>query len=305
MSLIPAKCTNCGKVIQLDRSMESGFCLYCGTKVLVKAAEAFYRAEGGRAIEVDVKKPTAFDNQVIIMRQLIEEHGDNYAKIPIKEVQNYLEQMRNLDPTNVELLLYDCLFSFYISIYDYHSYAETLCGFETLKWHAERKKKGWFSYAFEDPYGEKTYTPQRYDAWKNVHVDRDGNWRIESDSYMKKALFKTSRLLNSEDHNSIVRFVELFMLMISNQSFYTDWYKISVKNGIICASEDRSGNNNHSEIKYNRSHRSQEKLCVADNVIEFFIPFLREMLPSPNKELLIDALYNECEKYPHSNYVRS
>ncbi|VBB07716.1 ribosomal l7/l12 50s ribonucleoprotein chloroplast l12 plastid direct sequencing peptide [Lucifera butyrica] len=36
MSLITARCTNCGKEIQLDDAGESGFCLYCGTKVMLR-----------------------------------------------------------------------------------------------------------------------------------------------------------------------------------------------------------------------------------------------------------------------------
>ena len=34
MALIPLKCPNCGGEIQLDSSFKSGFCIYCGTKIV-------------------------------------------------------------------------------------------------------------------------------------------------------------------------------------------------------------------------------------------------------------------------------
>jgi len=38
MPFVPAKCTSCGGEIQLDDQRESGFCAYCGTKVVFKEA---------------------------------------------------------------------------------------------------------------------------------------------------------------------------------------------------------------------------------------------------------------------------
>ena len=304
MGLISAKCTNCGKVIQLDSSMESGFCLYCGAKVLVKAAEAFYRAEGGGAVEVEGKNSTVFDNQVIIIRQIIEEHREDAAKIPKNEIKSCLDKMRNLDPMNAELLLYDCLFSFLDNV-AYGGYEVSLSIPEaTLRQNASREKKGLFSAGHE----VRTYSPESYASWK--YWIKEGDERYVK--YLVQSTKKLNKILNIGNQNTITQFAEFFMRLISNQTFsyYSDC-EISIKNGIIKIFEI-SKNPRFSyledfldEITYIRSHRSNPELCVADNVIEFFIPFLREMLPSPNKELLIDALYNECDKYPHSNYVRS
>lgn len=38
MSLVNAKCPNCGASIQIDNKLEEGFCSYCGTKIQVKEA---------------------------------------------------------------------------------------------------------------------------------------------------------------------------------------------------------------------------------------------------------------------------
>lgn len=38
MPFVPVKCPSCGGDIQLDNSKESGFCVYCGTKVVYKDA---------------------------------------------------------------------------------------------------------------------------------------------------------------------------------------------------------------------------------------------------------------------------
>ena len=38
MPLVPVKCTSCGGGIQLDDSKDSGFCIYCGSKVVFRDA---------------------------------------------------------------------------------------------------------------------------------------------------------------------------------------------------------------------------------------------------------------------------
>jgi len=38
MPFVPVKCTNCGGEIQLDDQLKSGFCVYCGSKVVFKEA---------------------------------------------------------------------------------------------------------------------------------------------------------------------------------------------------------------------------------------------------------------------------
>lgn len=45
MSLVNAKCPNCGASIQLDDSREEGFCLYCGSKVKVQEATSKIRID--------------------------------------------------------------------------------------------------------------------------------------------------------------------------------------------------------------------------------------------------------------------
>ena len=38
MSFTAAKCTNCGGELQLDENLQSGYCMHCGSKVIVKDA---------------------------------------------------------------------------------------------------------------------------------------------------------------------------------------------------------------------------------------------------------------------------
>ena len=43
IELTPAKCPCCGAELMLNENMESGYCQYCGSKILVKAAVAFQK----------------------------------------------------------------------------------------------------------------------------------------------------------------------------------------------------------------------------------------------------------------------
>lgn len=45
MSFVSAKCPNCGASIQMDSQQESGFCLYCGSKIQFKEAVAKVRID--------------------------------------------------------------------------------------------------------------------------------------------------------------------------------------------------------------------------------------------------------------------
>jgi DNA-directed RNA polymerase subunit RPC12/RpoP len=38
MPLVAAKCTNCGGELQLDDSLKTGFCMFCGSRILVQEA---------------------------------------------------------------------------------------------------------------------------------------------------------------------------------------------------------------------------------------------------------------------------
>lgn len=38
MKLVSAMCPNCGAKLELDENMEKGFCMYCGSQILVQDA---------------------------------------------------------------------------------------------------------------------------------------------------------------------------------------------------------------------------------------------------------------------------
>ena len=49
MKLVSAMCPNCGAQLELDEKMEKGFCMYCGSQVLVQDEVQKYKTEiGGR-----------------------------------------------------------------------------------------------------------------------------------------------------------------------------------------------------------------------------------------------------------------
>ena len=49
--LIAAKCTQCGADIQLDDKRETGFCMYCGTTIIVKEAIQTVKIDNTKNIE--------------------------------------------------------------------------------------------------------------------------------------------------------------------------------------------------------------------------------------------------------------
>ncbi len=55
IELVAAKCPCCGADIMLDNNLESGFCQYCGSRILVQAAVAFQRV----VVEGTVKTKSA------------------------------------------------------------------------------------------------------------------------------------------------------------------------------------------------------------------------------------------------------
>ncbi len=50
MSVVSAKCPNCGASIQLDNEQTEGFCLYCGSKVVVSEAISLIRIDNSQSL---------------------------------------------------------------------------------------------------------------------------------------------------------------------------------------------------------------------------------------------------------------
>lgn len=63
MAFIAAKCPACGGEIQLDDSKESGFCMYCGSRVLLEQAiPQKVEIDGLATLEVKLKNAEAYSN---------------------------------------------------------------------------------------------------------------------------------------------------------------------------------------------------------------------------------------------------
>lgn len=53
MKLVSAMCPNCGAKLELDENMEKGFCMYCGSQILVQDAVQKYKIEISGRISVE------------------------------------------------------------------------------------------------------------------------------------------------------------------------------------------------------------------------------------------------------------
>lgn len=53
MKLVSAMCPNCGAKLELDENMEKGFCMYCGSQILVQDAVQKYKVEISGRISVE------------------------------------------------------------------------------------------------------------------------------------------------------------------------------------------------------------------------------------------------------------
>jgi len=80
MKLVSARCTNCGGEIQLDEEKETGYCLHCGSKVIVADAIKNIRIDNSHLIE----------NYYSLLNTAIE--GDNFS-----EAEKYSTRIIEID----------------------------------------------------------------------------------------------------------------------------------------------------------------------------------------------------------------
>jgi DNA-directed RNA polymerase subunit RPC12/RpoP len=91
MAFVAAKCTNCGGELQLDDNLKTGFCQYCGSKVVVQEAIELKKVqvEG----KVSVEGLATVENLLTRGEQSIDE-GDYEKAI------SFFEQAINIDAKN-------------------------------------------------------------------------------------------------------------------------------------------------------------------------------------------------------------
>lgn len=83
MELVSARCTNCGGEIQLDKDKETGYCLHCGSKVVVKDAIKNIRIDNSHLV----------DNYYTILNSALE--SGNYS-----EVEKYCNKIIEITPND-------------------------------------------------------------------------------------------------------------------------------------------------------------------------------------------------------------
>ncbi len=85
MAFVEAKCPACGGAIQLDDAKESGFCMYCGTKVLLsESIPQKVKVEGIQTLDQKLKNAETYaklgeiDRAIFLLTQITEEYTSDY-----------------------------------------------------------------------------------------------------------------------------------------------------------------------------------------------------------------------------------
>lgn len=112
MAFIAAKCPECGGAIQLDDSKESGFCMYCGTKVFLKESIAQrVRVEGIQTLEGKLENAETYaklgetEQAIRLLTQLTEEYTSDYRAwwlLAIIKSNAYHFFIRNSNPGTID-----------------------------------------------------------------------------------------------------------------------------------------------------------------------------------------------------------
>jgi len=100
MTFVAARCPMCGGELQLDNQVESGFCMHCGSKIIVQDAVRLVRVDNSHLIETWMKMADAAREA-----SNLREAYDYYTKI----VEN--------DPSNWKAVFYKGLVAAYQSSY--------------------------------------------------------------------------------------------------------------------------------------------------------------------------------------------
>ncbi len=99
MALIQLRCPSCNGSIQMDDTKETGFCMYCGSRFMVR--DEILRVVHGGSVEIDREKEIVNlnfrANQKIDQIVNAKEPGDTYIK-QLEEVKStYIEKLLDID----------------------------------------------------------------------------------------------------------------------------------------------------------------------------------------------------------------
>ena len=291
MAFVAARCPYCSAAIQVPSERDETFCAFCGSQVITKAAIAFYQVEVRGSVEV--KNQTSFENQIVIMRRFLDKYlsgtpGNREVPRNAKEI---LMKMQELDPENDYFYLFHSILAFCNERRGLEFYAEMfsdlsdVCSCEDVT-HGRFLSKSY----------ERIWRPYTYPVWRHGSEDMYELY-LEYPQAPAPEIKEIASIKNwiesSNAPNLVKEFVHYFIGMIMNQ-------EDDVVNGVYRFEERRPGSEYFHT--YQRMHRKSADLCIADNIIEYFIPYLQEEFHAINKQLLIDALLEECKGYPNSYF---
>ena len=105
MSLIPAKCTQCGSNIEIDPTKEAGICPYCGTAFVTEKVINNYNTYVNNTNNYSGATINYYGNAA-----MLEKHLANARRAKDKEDWEETERYYNLaeecDPTCIEAIFY-------------------------------------------------------------------------------------------------------------------------------------------------------------------------------------------------------
>lgn len=137
MALINLKCPSCNGPIQMDDTKESGFCMYCGNKFLVKDELIHIKIE--HCGSVNINRKSEIDNLIIRTKQKVDEIiketdkkfenagyneilKESAYKTAISKLNNinevYIEKALDLDPNNQDVLKLKSKVNYLIKTYN-------------------------------------------------------------------------------------------------------------------------------------------------------------------------------------------
>ena len=219
---------------------------------------------------------------------------------PEAQFSKYLAELRNENPTSVYCALFDSIFAFFA---ENKPYASEISSPEKTCYCANRVNTQNVAPFLKVDEITTTYKPyHNCEAWKkhNGHLFYNSKQRIFEDRFSLIRLW-----IDDPNEDLAIDFSRYFVGLVMNQpiqhtlntAFGQD---IRVAGGVDNGIINCSAKVNNNAYRYDKGHRYNEDLCVADNIMEFMIPYIKETIHSPNCKRLVDLLGQECMKYSNS-----
>ena len=92
MKLVSAMCPNCGAKLELDENIEKGFCMYCGSQILVQDAVQKYKVEISGRISVEgilSAEDLAKNGDTLVNIGNYQQAYDSYNELSVKYPDDY------------------------------------------------------------------------------------------------------------------------------------------------------------------------------------------------------------------------